>query len=118
MGATLDLLYVDHVPSSVANIRDQSVLDALEREWLHRSRVLAGRLHELMGALPVECRGGVFTERGIVAHVLAERAAVYDGLVMVTHGRRGIAHAWLGSVAERVVRSVQRPVFVLRMPSS
>ena len=118
MQAKVDLLYVDHVPPSVAHIRDQSVLDALEREWQHQSAHIAQRLRVLLEEMPAGQRGEVHAERGIVAHVLAERAAEYDGLVIVTHGRRGIAHAWLGSVAERVVRAVQRPVFVLRMPPS
>jgi nucleotide-binding universal stress UspA family protein len=37
-----------------------------------------------------------------------------DLVVIGTHGRRGIAHAILGSVAERIVRTATRPVLVLR----
>ena len=40
-----------------------------------------------------------------------------DIVVMGTHGRRGIAHALLGSVAEKVVRLSPVPVLTLRGPS-
>jgi nucleotide-binding universal stress UspA family protein len=38
----------------------------------------------------------------------------YDLIVMSTHGRTGIAHALLGSVAERVVRRSLVPVLTIR----
>ncbi len=37
-----------------------------------------------------------------------------DLIVMGTHGRRGIKHLLLGSVAENVIRSVDRPVLTVR----
>jgi nucleotide-binding universal stress UspA family protein len=37
-----------------------------------------------------------------------------DLIVMGTHGRRGLAHALLGSVAERVVRNARCPVLTVR----
>jgi nucleotide-binding universal stress UspA family protein len=49
---------------------------------------------------------------------IAEVAAKggYDLIVMGTHGRRGIKHALLGSVAERVVRTAPCPVLTIRLP--
>ena len=38
----------------------------------------------------------------------------FDLIVMSTHGRTGIAHALLGSVAERVVRRSPVPVLTIR----
>lgn len=38
-----------------------------------------------------------------------------DLIVMGTHGRRGISHLLLGSVAERVVRTAKVPVMTLRL---
>ena len=35
-------------------------------------------------------------------------------IVMGTHGRTGLAHMFLGSVAERVVRSAPCPVLTVR----
>jgi universal stress protein A len=40
----------------------------------------------------------------------------FDLIVMGTHGRRGIKHLVLGSVAERVVRMARCPVLTVRMP--
>src|SRR5688572_17457850 len=40
-----------------------------------------------------------------------------DLIVMGTHGRSGIAHLLLGSVAERVVRLAAAPVFTIRQPA-
>lgn len=37
-----------------------------------------------------------------------------DLIVMATHGRRGVARFFLGSVAEQVVRSSNRPVLTIR----
>ena len=39
-----------------------------------------------------------------------------DLVVVGTHGRRGLAHAMLGSVAERVVRLSPVPVLTVRSP--
>jgi len=58
---------------------------------------------------------GAPTARAIV------EAAKQDGcdlIVMGTHGRHGMAHLLLGSVAERVVRTAQCPVLVVRRPSA
>ena len=37
-----------------------------------------------------------------------------DLIVMGTHGRRGLAHMFLGSVAERIVRTAPCPVLTIR----
>jgi nucleotide-binding universal stress UspA family protein len=42
------------------------------------------------------------------------RANAIDLIVMGTHGRRGLAHMFLGSVAERVVRTAPCPVLTIR----
>jgi nucleotide-binding universal stress UspA family protein len=38
----------------------------------------------------------------------------YDLVIVATHGRRGLSHLLLGSVAEKVVRGSSVPVLVLR----
>jgi universal stress protein A len=43
------------------------------------------------------------------------REGYYDLIVMGTHGRTGLAHLFLGSVAERVVRRAPCPVLTIRV---
>lgn len=40
-----------------------------------------------------------------------------DVIVMGTHGRTGISHVMMGSVAEKVVRKASCPVLTVRMPA-
>jgi nucleotide-binding universal stress UspA family protein len=39
-----------------------------------------------------------------------------DVIVMGTHGRSGVSHVLLGSIAEKVVRTAPCPVLVIRQP--
>ena len=39
-----------------------------------------------------------------------------DVIIMGTHGKGAITHAFLGSVAEKVLRKTKRPVFVIPIP--
>ena len=47
---------------------------------------------------------------------LAKKKQV-DLIVMGTHGRRGLTHLLLGSVAERVLRLAEPPVLTVRAPA-
>jgi nucleotide-binding universal stress UspA family protein len=64
--------------------------------------------------------GGVAADTRSVegpAHAEIVRAAEegqYDLVIMGTHGRSGLKHLWLGSVAEKVVRQCRRPVLTVR----
>ena len=40
-----------------------------------------------------------------------------DAIVMGTHGKGIISHTFLGSVAERVLRRVRKPVFIIPLPT-
>jgi len=46
--------------------------------------------------------------------VAAAEEGKYDAIVVGTHGRTGLAHVLLGSVAERVVRRAPMPVVTVR----
>ena len=47
-----------------------------------------------------------------ITHMAQEQKA--DLIVMGTHGRTGLAHVFMGSVAEKVVRHASCPVLVIR----
>lgn len=55
---------------------------------------------------------------GPTAEVIIEFAQenACDLIVMGTHGRTGLAHALLGSVAEKLVREAPCPVLTVRLP--
>jgi universal stress protein A len=57
---------------------------------------------------------------GNPSKIIPEYAAAQgiDLIVMGTHGRTGVAHLILGSVAERVVRVAPCPVLTVRLPST
>lgn len=59
---------------------------------------------------PVECR----VEVGTPYEAIMDAAADVDSIVMATHGRTGLEHILIGSVAEKVVRHAPVPVLTIR----
>jgi nucleotide-binding universal stress UspA family protein len=59
------------------------------------------------------------TMSGSAADVICRhaRAVHADLIVMMSHGRTGIARAWMGGVADAVVRNSDVPVLMLREPA-
>jgi len=105
--ASLHLLHVVAIvlaPGESASFvvtREEEVRAALEKIAKEQ---LGGVKHQ------VHIRTGD-TARGIVD---AARGLHADLIVMPTHGRRGLPHFFLGSVAERVVRDSPCPVLTVR----
>src|SRR5579863_2158894 len=66
----------------------------------------------LEGKVPYECCVKVGVPAVEISSTAAEVGAQL--IVMATHGRRGLAHFVLGSVAERVVRESRVPVLTIR----
>jgi nucleotide-binding universal stress UspA family protein len=87
----------------------QRVAARIEEELL-----AAKRRAEAAGAASIETKA----IEGYPAADIAKFAARgrFDLIVMGTHGRRGVQHALLGSVAERVVRTAPCPVLTVRAP--
>ena len=52
--------------------------------------------------------------QGDAYHEILEQAAGFDLVVMGTHGRTGLKHALMGSVAEKLVRTAPCPVLTVR----
>lgn len=75
------------------------------------------RLEDLLASLRQACAAtsGLVKLGSPAEEILAAAAEIHaDLVVMGTHGRRGIAHAMIGSVAERVVRLSRVPVLTVR----
>lgn len=64
-------------------------------------------------APPVECRVAV----GPPYETIMDAAEDVDSIVMATHGRTGLEHILIGSVAEKVVRHAPVPVLTIRPKS-
>lgn len=50
---------------------------------------------------------------GVPQEAILAASNDFDLVVMGTHGRRGFAHLFLGSVAEKVIRACKKPVLVV-----
>jgi nucleotide-binding universal stress UspA family protein len=61
--------------------------------------------------------GAMLRQGSAWSEIAAAASETNAGLVVIgTHGRRGLAHALLGSVAEKVVRTAPCPVLTVRAP--
>ena len=97
-------MYVHTLPAESARLQREGQLILAE----------ARKLLDVPGvqALCTEARG-----LNVPQTVAAEVRRVGAGLVVMgTHGRSGIAHLFLGSVAEAVLRGVDVPVLLIRPP--
>jgi nucleotide-binding universal stress UspA family protein len=117
-GATLHVLHV---------VEDPFVVGAAVHGYLAavpdlRERALADGQRRLDEALPEEERRAAGMDSAIRMGHPCEEILRYAGdkdidlVVMGTHGRSGVAHLLLGSVAERVVRTAPCPVLTVRHP--
>ncbi len=120
-GATLYVLHVVYFPAHTApqSLRlpqdaTSQVLDGLVKEAKQSLKKLIERTNEPGVIVPPLVRVGVDY---IEITAFAEQEQI-DLIVMGTHGRTGLAHAFLGSVAERVVRHAPCPVLTVKLPAS
>lgn len=88
-------------------------LQALRNELLEDLRSEADRLREMGYAVKLEAQFGDPAQR-IVQYANEESISL---IAMATHGRSGLNRLVMGSVAERVLRSVVAPVLLLRPES-
>jgi universal stress protein A len=91
--------------AEIAGLQINPVRDAEER--------LKGAVPAAAGTVSTEVRTGNPARN--ILEAARERGA--DLIVMGTHGRTGLAHVMMGSVAEQVVRLAPCPVLTLRAPA-
>ncbi len=111
-GASLHLVHVFEDPFTAGTLASE-VYAPIPPEV--RKQVLADLQTRLDARLPA---GGGTTAvlTGTTARAITDyaREQQADLIVMGTHGRGGMAHLLLGSVAERVVRTASCPVMTVR----
>lgn len=119
--ASIDLLHIWQppplIPFPVVVVPSSGESTPMHLEELARTnagaqmKALVERLRD-QGVAEVHSRVGV----GSPAYEIVEIAELghFDLIVMGTHGRTGVAHAVLGSVAEKVVRRAKCPVLTVR----
>ncbi|WP_276259361.1 universal stress protein [Haloglomus litoreum] len=106
--AEVHLLYVTESPAIAPTPAAGGVLEALER---HGEEIVDEAAERLRNR-----RVHTAVARGSPHRAILDYAASNDVdlVVMGTHGRTGLSHALLGSVAERVVRLSPVPVLTVR----
>lgn len=99
----------------MATVRDAERVAREMREASARARQAAERYLEGVKRRVRRSDLGVSlrVEEGHPADRITEVAADADVIAMSTHGRTGLAHLFIGSVAERVVRHAPVPVLVV-----
>ncbi|MEQ1896449.1 MAG: universal stress protein [Vicinamibacterales bacterium] len=115
-GARVDLLHVVEDPFALGAWEGdterpdrRALLEGLSVSARHRLDAMAGAFERLGVTAMVHVRPG---RPAAAIHELAEECGT-DLIVMGTHGRTGIAHLLMGSVAEQVVRSAPCPVLTV-----
>jgi nucleotide-binding universal stress UspA family protein len=116
LGASITVMHACELPASV--YADGVILTADFVTSLQRAaqtalaRVVAAARRPGLDVKGVVLQGTAWVQIDGLA-----KEAHADLIVMGTHGRRGIARALLGSVAERVVRTAPCPVLIVREPA-
>lgn len=109
-GVALTIVNTCEVPAYPEIIAPVDLLKPLEEAAASKLAELLGNVRDVCPEAKSNLRIGAAWEQILAA--AAETGA--DLIVMGTHGRRGVARALMGSVAERVVRLSPIPVLTVR----
>ncbi len=115
--AELVLLHVIE-PIYYATPTDMYAVSANVTTLLEEQRRMAEEQFKRIGAQlhKKRQRFRALIKTGSPSHVITDMAKRQRGdmIIMATHGRTGLAHMFMGSVAERVVRTAACPVLTVR----
>ena len=112
-GATVHLLHAYVIPVESVG-RALTVSQNYVEQFVQESKA---HLQELVAKLcPDASVGPLLVESGDPREVITQKAKELNAelIVMGTHGRRGLIHALMGSVAESVARTAPCSVLVVR----
>lgn len=107
-----------HVYEPIVTSSTHGVVDLTQAMRAEGEQIAGAALGEARTA-GVEARSSVVNAEGrrVASAIVDEaNAAGIDLIVIGTHGRRGLEHLVLGSVAEGVARRARVPVLLIRKP--
>ncbi len=112
MGAHLEVVHCfAEVPGGRAPVGSAGLDPALRENALARMKEQVDRFDAEGVSLELDAHPGLYAATAILD---AARKATPDLIVVGTHGRTGLKHALLGSVAEQVVHEAPCPVVVVK----
>ena len=114
--ADLDVVHA-HEPIPESALRHASILGEAAQQY-HREakRQAEAAVETFLAACDAASRASLVVREGDAREIILGVAAQRDSdlLALGTHGRSGLAHVLLGSVAEAVIRAARRDVLVAR----
>lgn len=117
-GAEVELLHVHDAPwtPEAVTVRTEDGREVAAEQYLEEES--QRQLTELAASVPelarIAHRKSIRTGMSHDIILNRARAAGADLIVMGTHGRTGLSHLLMGSVAEKVLRGAPCPVLVVR----
>ncbi len=111
-------IYVAHVVEPFTYADDGLNYGAQLREMEATARRLLDKTVASMIKTGADVRGVLLSGRPYAEIVRFAEEEAIDLIVMATHGRSGVEHLLMGSVAEKVLRKSSCPVMTVRKPSN
>ena len=115
--ARIDVLHVWFTPAYISPaMAVQVARGEVETLELVAQREAEQQMRAFIEAVPnpEDVPVSVRIEYGYEPKTIVEAASGYDLVVMGTHGRSGLSHFFIGSVAEKVIRQAPCPVLCIR----
>ena len=105
-----------YAPEAVVNLPGEPPLPMVDYVQRQAEKQLAAFMESHVAGTPLAERVDARIAAGLAFEEIPREAAAWgaDLVVMGTHGRQGLSHLLLGSVAERVIRNAPCPVLVVR----
>jgi nucleotide-binding universal stress UspA family protein len=119
LGSDLHLLHVVQTPAYAYGAYGGAALAPLDMTHVREGAAASlGEVADGLAGLTGRCETHVAEGVGLAALIqeTAEKLGA-DLIVMGTHGRTGLAHVFLGSVAERTLRGAPCPVLTVQAPA-
>jgi nucleotide-binding universal stress UspA family protein len=107
----LDAVYA--VAETIPHIKEATVRERAEREWLARHQSEMRSVETILAEVPDRVRGKALLRRGQPEAALVNLSSEYHLVVLGNREREGLAGMLLGAVAQHVVRNASCDVLTL-----